>query len=199
MLPKIKHPRILDIGCGTGIPTVELAKMSGGEVIGIDIDDQALHRCNDRIKQAHLADRAKTIRCSLVDMDFTDEYFDIIWAEGTVFILGFQQSLTKWRRFIKPGGFLVLHDEVGDLSNKLKMIPGLGFALIDNILISGDDWWEKYFKPLQEGMRKIYAQYRDNKEARDFLDARQAEIDKFNKDREANGSVYIILQRSPLR
>ena len=28
MLPKIKSPHILDVGCGSGIPTIVLAKLS---------------------------------------------------------------------------------------------------------------------------------------------------------------------------
>ena len=31
MLPKMNSPRILDIGCGTGVPTLELARLSDGE------------------------------------------------------------------------------------------------------------------------------------------------------------------------
>ena len=38
MLPKLDRPRILDIGCGSGAPTIELARLSDGEIIGIDID-----------------------------------------------------------------------------------------------------------------------------------------------------------------
>ena len=37
MLPQINKPRILDIGCGSGVPTLELARLSNGEIIGIDI------------------------------------------------------------------------------------------------------------------------------------------------------------------
>jgi len=33
MLPRLDRPRILDIGCGQGEPTLELAKLSGGQVI----------------------------------------------------------------------------------------------------------------------------------------------------------------------
>lgn len=36
MLPKLDKPRILDIGCGPGGPTMELARLSGGSVIGLD-------------------------------------------------------------------------------------------------------------------------------------------------------------------
>ena len=35
MLPKLDRPRILDIGCGSGVQTIELAKLSKGEIIGI--------------------------------------------------------------------------------------------------------------------------------------------------------------------
>lgn len=38
MLPRIDQPRILDVGCGRGDPTLELAKLSDGEIIGVDID-----------------------------------------------------------------------------------------------------------------------------------------------------------------
>jgi len=38
MLPKMDKPCILDIGCGTGLTTIELARLSDGEIIGIDID-----------------------------------------------------------------------------------------------------------------------------------------------------------------
>ena len=42
MLSPIECPNVLDIGCGTGIPTLEIARLSGGHITGIDIDEQAL-------------------------------------------------------------------------------------------------------------------------------------------------------------
>ena len=32
LLPKLAKPRILDIGCGTGIPALELARLREGEI-----------------------------------------------------------------------------------------------------------------------------------------------------------------------
>lgn len=195
LLPNMEHPRILDIGCGTGIPTIELARLTNGDVTGIDIDKQALDRCNAKINNAHLSDRVRTMQCSLLDMEFPDGYFDIIWAEGSVFVLGFKKSLEKWRRLLKSGGFLVVHDAVGNLRKKLEIIPCLGYTLIDHILISGDEWWEKYFKPLQEEINEVRAEFQEDKKARVFLDKRQKEIDDFNNNRAANGSVYIVVQK----
>ena len=44
MLPIIDKPRILDIGCGYGVPTLELARLSDGEITAIDTDQFLLDR-----------------------------------------------------------------------------------------------------------------------------------------------------------
>ena len=36
MIPVINKPRILDIGCGSGVSTLELARLTDGEIIGLD-------------------------------------------------------------------------------------------------------------------------------------------------------------------
>ena len=36
MLPQMDKPRILDVGCGSGVPTMELARLSNGEIIGLE-------------------------------------------------------------------------------------------------------------------------------------------------------------------
>ena len=37
-LPKMEAPTILDIGCGSGVPSLELARQCNGKIIGLDID-----------------------------------------------------------------------------------------------------------------------------------------------------------------
>ena len=106
MLPQMDKPRILDIGCSSGIPTLELARLSQGDVVGIDIDQPALDRLTSKIKEAGLSDRVQAVNCSIFDMDFADESFDIIWAEGSIYVVGFERGLREWRRFLKPGGFI---------------------------------------------------------------------------------------------
>ena len=83
LLPELEKPRILDVGCGSGVPTIELAKLSKGKVIGIDIDQTLLNELNRKIEREDLSNRVTTRKCSLFDMDFPDESFDIIWTEGS--------------------------------------------------------------------------------------------------------------------
>ena len=122
MLPKIENPHILDIGCGSGVPTIELAKLSDGEIIGIDINQSLLNKLKRRIEEEGLSNRVKTVKCSLFEIDFPDESFDIIWAEGVIRIIGFEKSLKEWKRLLNHKGFLVIHDEIEIIINLRRYI-----------------------------------------------------------------------------
>ena len=121
-LPKVKNPHILDIGCGTGVPTIALVKLSKGKVIGIDIDELSLDLFKRKIKETELDNQVDIIKGSMLTMDFPEESFDIIWSEGSIFVIGFERGLKKWRRLLKPNGFLVIHDEMKDKIQKLELI-----------------------------------------------------------------------------
>ena len=55
LLPKLKNSNILDIGCGTGVPTMESAKISDGTVIGIDIDVNIILPSNGLLKSSGIS------------------------------------------------------------------------------------------------------------------------------------------------
>ena len=78
MLPELDNPTILDVGCGTGVPTMELARLGNGQITGLDISQPLLDELKRKIEAAGLSDRVKTVKCSLFEMDFPDESFNII-------------------------------------------------------------------------------------------------------------------------
>ena len=93
MLPGLEKPRILDIGCGAGEPTLELARLTQGEITGIDINQPALDRLKIKIEKAGLSDRVQALNRSMFNMDFPDESFDILWSEGSIYNIGFARGL----------------------------------------------------------------------------------------------------------
>ncbi len=44
------------------------------------------------------------------NMDFEEESIDIIWAEASIHIVGFEIGLDSWRRFLASEGCLVIHE-----------------------------------------------------------------------------------------
>jgi cyclopropane fatty-acyl-phospholipid synthase-like methyltransferase len=65
MLPQLEQPTILEIGCGVGLPTLKLARLSDGHLIGVNIDQTQLEKLNRKIEEADLTHRVKTVNCSL--------------------------------------------------------------------------------------------------------------------------------------
>lgn len=196
MLPKMTIPCILDIGCGSGVPTLELARLSQGEVIGIDIDQPALDRFITKIKEAGLTNRVQAVNRSILDMDFPDESFDIIWAEGSIAVIGFEKGLEEWRRLLETGGFLVVHDDLGNLTERRAQISKCGYELTDHFTLSDDIWWNEYYAPLEKKFNEVRAKHTSDQKSITVLDDDQREIDTFKRDPKRYRSVFFIMRKS---
>ena len=195
MLPKMDKPRILDVGCGSGVPTLELARLSHGEVIGIDIDQNALDKLASRIPDSGFSDWVKALNCSFINMDFPDDSFDIIWSEGSIYAIGFEKGLREWKRFLRPGGFMVIHDEQGNVSEKLEQISKCGYELLGYFLLSKETWWIEYFAHLQKLITEAQTTCSNNLKVLEDIQEAQEELDMFTKNPERNSSVFFVMKR----
>lgn len=193
MLPKLDNPRILDIGCGSGVPAIELAQLCNGQITGIDTNQSLLDVFTQRIKEAGLSDRICALNCSLFELDFPDESFDIIWSEGSICVIGFRKGLKAWRRLITPNGFLVVHDEATRIAEKRGQISECGYHLIGDFMLSEDTWWKEYFNPLEKHLHEIRKKCSDPV-VLSACDTEQKEIDMFKRD-PRNGSIFFIMQK----
>ena len=196
MLPQMENPRILDIGCGSGVPTLELARLSNGEIIGIDIDSPALNKLNKNIEKAGLTDRVQAINRSMFNMDFPDENFDIIWSEGSIYTLGFESGLREWRGLLKRDGYMVIHDEQGNVREKLVQICNCGYEILGHFLLNKETWWTEYFAPLEKLVTESRKRYTDDPKILEELNQAQGELDMFKENPERNSSVYFVIRKN---
>ena len=190
----MENPRVLDIGCGSGIPSLELARLSQGEVIGIDIDQPALDKFDIRIKQAGLIDQVQALNCSMFNMDFPDESFDIVWSEGSIYAIGFERGLREWKRLLKPSGFIVVHDEQGNVKGKLKQISNCDYELLGYFVLSKEIWCAEYFTPLEKWITESGTKYTNDPKIIEELHQAQVELDMFNENPERNSSIYLVMK-----
>lgn len=196
MLPKLDRPRILDVGCGSGLPTIELARLSRGTVLGIDIDRPALDQFTRRIYEMGLTGSVQAINCSMVDMVFPAGSYDIIWAEGAIYAVGFEKGLKEWRRFLKPDGFLVVHDEQGNVNQKLEQISDCGYEIIGYFILSQEVWRSEYFAPLEKLVGEMQKIYPANPEIAEEIRQAKGELDWFRNNPEQSSSVYFVMKKS---
>jgi len=194
-LPRLENPRILDIGCGSGVPTIELAKLSGGEVTGIDTDQSCIDEFNRKIKEEELSNRVKAINLSLFEMKFPDETFDVVWSEGVIGKIGFEASLKEWRRLLKHNGYLVIHYQTSRVADALSRIPQHGYRLVDTVSLPADAWWTEFYKPLEEKMGALLHKYRNSSDAIKLLKQFQSEMDMVKENPRNFSATFYIMKK----
>ena len=104
------NPKILDVGCGTGMQTMDIAKLSKGSIIALDICQPFLDILMQRAKNEGVADFIEPLHKSMFSMEFEEGSLDVIWSEGSIFFYGFENGLKDWKKYLKDGGYFVVSD-----------------------------------------------------------------------------------------
>jgi len=187
MIPPQNNPTILDIGCGTGVQSIELAKLSNGHITAIDIDVPSLVLLQRKIKEQDLSYRFSILKVAMADLPYLGKTYDIIWSEGSIYVIGFENGIREWKKILNKDGFLVVHDENDHLETKEQIIKKHGYKIIGQFEVPHEEWEERYYKPLLEIMSKRKISESENM-------ALRKEIDTFKRTK--MGSVFFILQNS---
>jgi cyclopropane fatty-acyl-phospholipid synthase-like methyltransferase len=193
-LPAMSEPKILVLGCGTGVSVIELALLTDGSIDAADDDEKNLRTLKEAMEALRLQKNVRTIRCSYEKLKMKKEYYDVIWSEGAVNTIGFERGIREWKKFLKADGFLVIHDEIYDYKRKIEAIPACGYSVIKYFVIPSAIWMNEYFKPLESKINALKEKYAENKKALDLLDQEGSEIGRFKTNPEQFSSVYYVLK-----
>lgn len=126
---------LLDVACGSGGPTIHLARVTGCHVMGIDIHEQGIINAH-ALAQAHgLAHRVKFQRQDASQrLSFSSDAFEAALCIDAINHLPDRALVfAEWARVFKPGGRLVFTDPIvvtGGLSNReIAIRSSAGFYL----------------------------------------------------------------------
>ena len=106
-----ENSSLLDVGCGPGTITVDLAKkLSEGTVLGIDISDEIIAKAEAGAQNSKLANCTFTTG-DTYDLDFEDNSFDIVHAHQLLqHLTNPVAAIKEMRRVVRPGGIVALRD-----------------------------------------------------------------------------------------
>ena len=215
MLPE--QAAILDVGCGPGVQTMDLALISEGTIAAVDTHQPFLDVLQQKINDEGLQDRIKVHNQSMKALEFPPASFDLIWSEGAIYIMGFENGLRAWKPLLKPEGYIVVteatwlkpdppteirefwqqaYPEMKSLEENLNIIHNCGYYLIDYFVLPETSWTEEYYKPMQDRIEMLRVQYKDDPQKLAILDEEQIEIQLYNKYSDWYGYVFYIIQNN---
>ena len=99
----------VDLGAGPGASAVFLARQ-GVNVTAVDKNVDFLSQLAARAAKVGVSQRIRVLNESMAAVDAIGGPFDLLWSEGTAYILGLSRALSLWSRLMKPESCLVLTD-----------------------------------------------------------------------------------------
>lgn len=214
-----KKLKIADIGCGTGSQTIVLAENTNSEIIAIDLFPEFLNELNRRAKTKGLSDKISTLEKSMEELPFKKEQFDIIWSEGAIYIMGFEKGVRDWKKYLKPGGFMVLseinwttnsrpkdlenfwtneYSEMDTASNKIRVIEENGFTLKGYFTLDEKSWLVNYYEPIEKTFDIYLTRHNQSDIAIGIVNEYKKEIELYKKYKAYYNYGFYIAQKDKL-
>jgi 2-polyprenyl-3-methyl-5-hydroxy-6-metoxy-1,4-benzoquinol methylase len=111
-----RAPQVLDVGCGEGQFTTELAR-AGAQALGADVASEALRRA--RARDAHIEWQ---LIPALGQWPLADASFDLVWAGETIeHVADTGAWMSEVRRVLRPQGVLLLSVPAHGFAARLAM------------------------------------------------------------------------------
>lgn len=134
-LSLVSGSKLLDVGCGSGGPTLRIARLTGCSVHGVDNHGQAIAEARARSEREGLTQRATfdQLDASQV-LPLPDASFDgLICIDAVNHLPNRRRVFSDWARLLRPGGHLVFTDPIvvtGPLTNEeIAIRSSVGFFL----------------------------------------------------------------------
>lgn len=192
---------IADVGCGAGSSTVMLAENLNASIVAIDLFESFLDVLSGEAQKRGVADKIKTLACSMEDLPFDEGSLDAIWAEGSIYNVGFAKGVEYFKRFLKPGGILAVSEitwltterpeeiqrhwhaeypEIGTASDKITTLENHGYSLKGYFPLPVASWQDNYYEPLEAAFDGFLSRHH-SAEAQAIVEAERVEISLYRR------------------
>jgi SAM-dependent methyltransferase len=138
------NARLLDVGCGSGGPTLHVARRTRCQVVGLELYEEAVAEATRLAGEASLERQASFLQADASEtLPFEDRSFDALLCLDSINHLPDRRRvLEDWARLLRPGGRLLFTDPVvitGTLdSEELAIRTSIGYFLF---VPAGENEW----------------------------------------------------------
>ena len=207
--------RVLDVGCGTGLQTLVLARSSPARFVAVDSHPPFVEAVNRQAEALGLADRLEARVGDMRRLDFAPGSFDLVWSEGAIYVIGFEAGLREWRPLLAPGGHLAVtevcwtrpdppaacaafwaqeYPAIRDVAGRLATIEASGYDTVGHFPLPPSSWWNDYYRPLEENVSAFRELHRGEEDAQGLADQVEREIDVWRRYSDCYGYEFFVMR-----
>lgn len=202
---------ILDMGSGTGAGTQFLVEHLNADVTALDNAKTFLDQLSKWVKSKRLEDRISVIDASMLSPPFKEKQFDLIWSEGSAYIVGFNNALKTWKPLLTDKGYLFISEmcwltdkpdpepqhfwqdaypDMTDVSTREQQAQQAGFELIVSNTLP-QSAWDNFHQDMRNQLRIL----RGKRGEHQAYDDSDAEIDMFEQYAGQFGYQCLLLRK----
>lgn len=213
--PLPPSPRIMDIGCGPGKQTLVLAREFNTPVTAVDFHEPYLEQLIRSAADEGLSDLVIARCANMESLDWPEASLDLIWAEGSIYILGFGRGLGMWRPLLRDGGLVAaseltwltesppdgakafmdeVYPVITTVEGNVAIAAENGFEVFDRFVLPQAAWWDEYLTPLCARADALRAEARSDPALQRVLDEHDMECEMCRRFGESFGYVFYLMQ-----
>ena len=209
------NPRILDIGCGTGRQSMTIAKTIDCSILSVDISPIMIKGVEERMRKEHLTNKVTPLVGNMEQLPFDQNFFDVIWSEGAIYNIGFEEGLKTWMPFLKPGAFLVVTDaawtsdqrppdstwllnnmlDMKTIAQKLETIQQVGYQPFAHFVLPQRAWEENYYQPMERHINYFLETHPDDSNVKQLMKQLTTEIQYYRENHDFYGYMFFIARK----
>lgn len=209
--PFDKKIRIADIGCGMGSQTFVLADEYDAEIDAIDLLPEMIAGIRGETERRRLQGVVRPVQASMDRLPFAPESYDLLWAEGSIFVMGYEKGLRYWHQFLKTGGYVAVTEcswlggrrpddmrwiadnlpEIDTIAHKVEQMETAGYEPYAHFVLPENCWTTNYYEPMLPVMQQFLHDH-PTPAAQLFVDRLKEEMDYYEAHKGIYGYVFYI-------
>jgi SAM-dependent methyltransferase len=210
-------PAILDVGCGGGAQTLALAALTPGTLLAVDSYPPFVDELRERAAARGLSGRVTAAVGDMKALGLPPASFDLVWSEGALYVLGFEEGLRTLRPLLRGPGVVVATEAVWlrpveevpaevrafwteaypaitGVEGNLALARRAGFAPVGHFTLPAEGW-AAYVDPLERHMKEVLAANPGDPDAEEAARRERCEFAMFREQLRWFGYEFFLLRR----
>jgi SAM-dependent methyltransferase len=207
-------PRVLDLGCGSGRGALVLAEELQTKVVAVDVHQPFLDQLRATADARGLGHLIEPRCADMAAPGVPAGSIDLLWSEGALYFLGFEEGLRLWRPLLTPGGCVAVtecswltdsppaevaayfregYPGMAGIEQNIERARSAGFEAFDHFTLPPEAWWDEYYRALEARMASLTPQA-DPELAAAIAETRR-EIELYRRHGDVYGYVFYLMRR----